>query len=55
STSQSSGTNKRIPRSHSGPHGRSAVSSLGKTVVLQRKSAAKAQGSLSGRLGLHRP
>ncbi|XP_067255037.1 ciliogenesis and planar polarity effector 1 isoform X2 [Chanodichthys erythropterus] len=54
SRSQSSGKNKRIPKNHSGPHRRSA-SSLGKTVVLQRKSAAKDHGSLSGRLGLHRP
>ncbi|XP_016393293.1 uncharacterized protein C5orf42 homolog isoform X1 [Sinocyclocheilus rhinocerous] len=44
------GKNKRIPRSQSGPQ-----ASLGKTVVLQRKSAAKTHGSLSGRLGLHRP
>ncbi|XP_058644596.1 ciliogenesis and planar polarity effector 1-like [Onychostoma macrolepis] len=43
-------TNKRIPRSPSG-----AQASLGKTVVLQRKAAAKTRGSLSGRLGLHRP
>uniref|UniRef100_A0A672MKC4 Uncharacterized protein n=1 Tax=Sinocyclocheilus grahami TaxID=75366 RepID=A0A672MKC4_SINGR len=44
------GKNKQIPRSPSGPQ-----ASLGKTVVLQRKSAAKTHGSLSGRLGLHRP
>ncbi|XP_067290218.1 ciliogenesis and planar polarity effector 1 isoform X2 [Pseudorasbora parva] len=54
SRSQSSGKNKRAPKNQSGPHRRSA-SSLGKTVVLQRKSAEKAHGSLSGRLGLHRP
>ncbi|KAG1971251.1 ciliogenesis and planar polarity effector [Pimephales promelas] len=50
SRSQASGKNKRIPKSQSGPHRRSA-SSLGKTVVLQ----GKAHGSLNQRLGLHRP
>ncbi|XP_026119483.1 ciliogenesis and planar polarity effector 1 isoform X4 [Carassius auratus] len=50
STTQSSGKKKRIPRSQSGPQG-----SLGKTVTLQRKPAATTHGSLSRRLGLHRP
>ncbi|KAK7125268.1 hypothetical protein R3I93_020830 [Phoxinus phoxinus] len=54
SRSQASGKNKRIPKKQSGPHRRSA-SSLGKTVVLQGKSAGKAHGSLNQRLGLHRP
>ncbi|XP_051542049.1 ciliogenesis and planar polarity effector 1 isoform X2 [Myxocyprinus asiaticus] len=54
SKSQSSGKNPRIPKGQSGPHGRS-VSSLGKTVVIQRKSTPKPHGSLSNRLGLHRP
>ncbi|XP_059395372.1 ciliogenesis and planar polarity effector 1 [Carassius carassius] len=49
-TAQSSGKKKRIPRSQSGPQ-----ASLGKTVTLQRKPAAKTHGSLSSRLGLHRP
>uniref|UniRef100_A0A9J7YV52 Ciliogenesis and planar polarity effector 1-like n=1 Tax=Cyprinus carpio carpio TaxID=630221 RepID=A0A9J7YV52_CYPCA len=49
-STQSSGKKKRIPRSPSGPQ-----ASLGKTVTLQRKSAARTLGSLSGRLGLHRP
>ncbi|XP_065120529.1 ciliogenesis and planar polarity effector 1 isoform X4 [Paramisgurnus dabryanus] len=52
SQSQSSVRNKTTPKT--GPHGRSA-SSLGKTVVLQKKSTAKPHGSLSSRLGLHRP
>lgn len=50
STTESSGKKKRIPRSQSGPQG-----SLGKTVTLQRKPAATTHGSLSRRLGLHRP
>ncbi|XP_056117384.1 ciliogenesis and planar polarity effector 1 [Rhinichthys klamathensis goyatoka] len=54
SRSQASGKNKRVPKNQSGPHRRSA-SSLGKTVVLQGKSAGKAHGSLNQRLGLHRP
>ncbi|CAM4728658.1 unnamed protein product [Leuciscus chuanchicus] len=54
SRSQSSGKNKRTPKNQSGPHRRSA-SSLGKTVVLQERSAGKAHGSLNQRLGLHRP
>lgn len=49
SSSQSSGKQKRFPRSPSGTH------TLGKTVVLQRKPAVKPHGSMSGRLGLHRP
>ncbi|XP_051972738.1 ciliogenesis and planar polarity effector 1 [Xyrauchen texanus] len=52
SRSPSSGKNRRIPKGQSGPHGRSA---LGKTVVIQRKSTPKPHGSLSNRLGLHRP
>ncbi|XP_021334904.2 ciliogenesis and planar polarity effector 1 isoform X3 [Danio rerio] len=49
SRSQSSGKQKRFSSSPSGAH------TLGKTVVLQRKPAVKPHGSLSGRLGLHRP
>ncbi|XP_056323405.1 ciliogenesis and planar polarity effector 1 [Danio aesculapii] len=49
SSSQPSGKQKRLSRSPSGAH------TLGKTVVLQRKPAVKPHGSLSGRLGLHRP
>ncbi|XP_057177009.1 ciliogenesis and planar polarity effector 1 isoform X2 [Triplophysa rosa] len=54
SSSQSSMRNKKSPKGQTGPYRRWA-SSLGKTVVLQRKSTTKPNGSLSNRFGLHRP
>ncbi|XP_049324352.1 ciliogenesis and planar polarity effector 1 isoform X3 [Astyanax mexicanus] len=51
--------NQSIARSKKSPKGQRgrarSVSALGKTVVLQRRSASGPPGTLSSRLGLHRP
>ncbi|XP_036450987.1 ciliogenesis and planar polarity effector 1 [Colossoma macropomum] len=53
SLNQSTRKNKKSPKSQRG-RARS-VSALGRTVVLQRRSASGPPGILSSRLGLHRP
>ncbi|XP_072514569.1 ciliogenesis and planar polarity effector 1 isoform X3 [Salminus brasiliensis] len=53
SWNQSTARSKKSPK---GQRGRTrSVSALGRTVVLQRRSASGPPGTLSSRLGLHRP